>query len=217
MADIASIKRARIEPRVNSNIGIRERTVKSQNVRRKYMPKKNHVTKLRKERAFLALFVCVLALFLFNKNNMLAYFTDIKSIKNIFTITAEYTVTFNANTGTGTMDNQTISYNVPTNLTSNPEKQLEEMVTAFSRVGFDFLEWNTKANGSGTTYSNGQEVNNIGNITLYAQWKRRPTRYAVQIYGINQDEDENGNPLGLTFGPATGANYNNAYVTHEYE
>lgn len=42
-------------------------------------------------------------------------------------------------------------------------------------------------------------------------------KYAVQIYGINQDENEDGKQIGLTFGPATGANYNNSYVTHEYE
>ena len=41
-------------------------------------------------------------------------------------------------------------------------------------------------------------------------------KYAVQIYGINQDEGADGSLLGLTFGPATGASYNNSYVTHTY-
>ena len=41
--------------------------------------------------------------------------------------------------------------------------------------------------------------------------------YAVQIFGINEDVDENDNPIGLTFGPATGDNFNNKYVTHIYE
>ena len=44
-----------------------------------------------------------------------------------------------------------------------------------------------------------------------------PVRYAVQIYGINEDEDEKGNTIGLTFGPAAGDDFNNKYVTHEYE
>ena len=44
-----------------------------------------------------------------------------------------------------------------------------------------------------------------------------PVNYAVQIYGINDDVDENDNPIGLTFGPATGDDYNNKYVTHRYE
>ena len=41
-------------------------------------------------------------------------------------------------------------------------------------------------------------------------------KYAVQIYGIQQDEDEAGNKLGLSFGPATKYNFRNAYVTHTY-
>ncbi len=44
-----------------------------------------------------------------------------------------------------------------------------------------------------------------------------PVNYAVQIYGINEDVDASGNPIGLTFGPAVGDNYNNKYVTHSYE
>ncbi len=46
-------------------------------------------------------------------------------------------------------------------------------------------------------------------------------KYAVSIYGINQDVDENGETLGLTFGPATGASYVDTYEAHlteeEYE
>ena len=44
-----------------------------------------------------------------------------------------------------------------------------------------------------------------------------PVNYAVQIYGINEDEDKEGNILGLTFGPAAGDDFNNRYITHEYE
>ena len=52
-------------------------------------------------------------------NNLLAYFTYEHARINEFTIDAEYIVEFDANTGTGTMSPQTISYNVPTNLTTN--------------------------------------------------------------------------------------------------
>ena len=44
-----------------------------------------------------------------------------------------------------------------------------------------------------------------------------PINYGVQIYGINEDVDSSGNPIGLTFGPASGDIYNNKYVTREYE
>jgi hypothetical protein len=39
-------------------------------------------------------------------------------------------------------------------------------------------------------------------------------RYAVSVYGIGQDYDENGHVMGLTFGPATGADYVNTYKDH---
>ena len=55
------------------------------------------------------------------------------------------------------------------------------------------------------------------NLEVYATFFIPPVKYAVQIYGINQDADSSNQTLGLTFGPATGGNYNNSYVTHEYE
>ncbi len=39
-------------------------------------------------------------------------------------------------------------------------------------------------------------------------------KYAVVIYGINQDVDADGNTLGLTFGPATGASHVGSYEAH---
>ena len=56
-----------------------------------------------------------------------------------------------------------------------------------------------------------------GIVSISAPPTTYPVKYAVQIYGINDDVDENDNPIGLTFGPATGDNYNNKYVTHRYE
>lgn len=41
-----------------------------------------------------------------------------------------------------------------------------------------------------------------------------PVKYAVAIYGIGQDVDQNGNTKGITFGPALGANYVNSYKSH---
>ncbi len=39
-------------------------------------------------------------------------------------------------------------------------------------------------------------------------------KYAVSVWGINHDVDEEGNTLGLTFGPATGADYRSDYNVH---
>lgn len=52
--------------------------------------------------------------------------------------------------------------------------------------------------------------------TIYAKWEQDAVKvkYAVSIYGIQHDVDENGIPVGLTFGPATGASYINTYKSH---
>ena len=77
-----------------------------------------------------------------------------------------YTVSFNANGGTGTMNDQSIPVGTTTNLTSN----------SFTRSGYEFTGWNTKDDGTGTSYTDGQSVTDIASpgrtITLYAQWKQ---------------------------------------------
>ncbi len=45
----------------------------------------------------------------------------------------------------------------------------------YTRTGYVFTGWNTKADGTGTSYTNGQEIKNLtatdgATITLYAQW-----------------------------------------------
>ncbi len=83
-----------------------------------------------------------------------------------FTLYAQWvpntnTVSFNANGGTGTMANQTIATDASANLTAN----------AFTHAGYSFTSWNTAANGSGTSYSNGASYTmGTSSITLYAKW-----------------------------------------------
>ncbi|MGN1311066.1 MAG: S-layer homology domain-containing protein, partial [Clostridia bacterium] len=78
-----------------------------------------------------------------------------------------YTVSFNANGGTGTMGDEYFIYD------DVPQKLLKN---TFTRTGYDFSGWNTKADGTGTSYTDEQFVQNLtttkdGKITLYAQWK----------------------------------------------
>jgi len=68
------------------------------------------------------------------------------------------TVSFDANAGGGTMTAQTAS--TPTPLTLN----------SFTRAGNSFQKWNTAANGSGTSYSDGATYEFSASTTLYAQW-----------------------------------------------
>jgi uncharacterized repeat protein (TIGR02543 family) len=71
------------------------------------------------------------------------------------------TITFNANGGTGTMAAQTIATNASASLTAN----------AFTYAGYTFAGWNTRANGSGTTYANSASYTmGTASVVLYAQW-----------------------------------------------
>lgn len=79
---------------------------------------------------------------------------------------AELTVTFEANGSTeypveGTMEAQTVPEKTDTALTPN----------AFTRKGYNFLNWNTAADGTGDSYADGATVNLTENTTLYAQWE----------------------------------------------
>ncbi|MCU1363736.1 MAG: hypothetical protein JWM55_1564, partial [Acidimicrobiaceae bacterium] len=69
-----------------------------------------------------------------------------------------YTVTFNANGGSGTMASQTESS--PTALTTN----------SFANAGYTFTGWNTSANGSGRPYADDATYPFAASATLYAQW-----------------------------------------------
>jgi hypothetical protein len=76
-----------------------------------------------------------------------------------------YTVTYDANGGTGTTASSLHTYDTAQPLTAN----------GFTKSGNTFEYWNTEADGSGTMYSGGQSVTNLtaeqgATITLYAQW-----------------------------------------------
>ena len=94
----------------------------------------------------------------------------------------DYTVSFDTNGGTGTMSNQSIPVGTATNLTSN----------SFTRTDYEFIGWNTAADGSGTSYTNGQSVTDIASpgqtITLYAQWEQNC--YAGYICYLGNRADE---------------------------
>ncbi|MDY5334295.1 MAG: InlB B-repeat-containing protein [Vescimonas sp.] len=73
-----------------------------------------------------------------------------------------YTITFNANGGTGNMEPQRFEVGVDTALNTN----------AFTRENYKFTGWNTAADGSGATYADAGAILELtGDMTLYAQWK----------------------------------------------
>lgn len=59
------------------------------------------------------------------------------------------------------------------------------------KVGYDFDGWNTKADGTGTSYKAGDSIAMNKDITLYAKWKpKNSTKYVVQYYWQNVDDEE---------------------------
>ncbi len=89
----------------------------------------------------------------------------------------KYTVIFDSNGGSGSMTNQGIYSGVSTKLSLNTFTASENMI---------FDSWNTKEDGSGISYSDGEEINlekNDGEtITLYAQW-----RPGIQTWSMTSD------------------------------
>ena len=73
-----------------------------------------------------------------------------------------YSITFRANGGTGTMEDQKADEN-------NKIAQLN--ANQFTRTGYAFVGWNTSSYGTGTAYTDQQtNITLAQNLTLYAQW-----------------------------------------------
>ena len=73
-----------------------------------------------------------------------------------------YTISYDANGGTGAPAAQTKVYKTDITLTKDIP----------TRSGYSFGGWNTNADGSGTNYSSGGKFTTNENTTLYAVWKR---------------------------------------------
>ncbi len=70
------------------------------------------------------------------------------------------TITYNSNNSANETINQSILVGITANLNNN----------IFTYEGYTFNGWNTKADGSGTGYADGQEVTLENDLVLYAQW-----------------------------------------------
>ena len=99
-----------------------------------------------------------------------------------------YTVTFDANGGTGNMSAQTFTGGTAQELTAN----------AFTRTGYMFGGWNTAADGSGTAYADGASYTANADITLYAQW----TQVVLSSIAVTTPPAKTAYTAGETFDPA---------------
>lgn len=87
-----------------------------------------------------------------------------------------YHVCFDANGGEGVMNPLEVSYGTRVKLSANE----------YTKTGYNFAGWNAKADGTGASYGDMEEVislveENGGSITLYAQWN--PITYTIHFDG----------------------------------
>lgn len=88
-----------------------------------------------------------------------------------------YSLIFNSNGGTGTMNSQTMTYDVSSNISSN----------TFLRTGYSFTGWATSSGGA-VVYTNSQSVSNLSSINgatinLFAVWSLNT--YTVSVIPNN--------------------------------
>lgn len=81
------------------------------------------------------------------------------------TILAPFTVSYNANGGSGAPSAQDKRYDITLTLSS----------TVPTRDGYTFNGWNTAADGSGNAYAAGATYSANADLTLYAQWTHHTT------------------------------------------
>jgi uncharacterized repeat protein (TIGR02543 family) len=96
----------------------------------------------------------------------------------MWTTNPTYTVIYNGNGNTGG--------GVPVDSTSYQQGQAVTVLGNTGnlvKTGYSFVGWNTKTDGSGTTFTQGQTfAMGAANVTLYAKWTTNPT-YTVTYNG----------------------------------
>ena len=84
----------------------------------------------------------------------------------------EIAITFDANSGSGTMDVQIVEENSYHCLNTN---------TFVAPDGYALSHWNTEADGSGTSYYLNEYYSFYQDITLYAQWEECENNFGVYL------------------------------------
>ena len=85
-----------------------------------------------------------------------------KTAPIITDISATFTVTYNANGGTGTAPTDGTTYNSGATVTAKDN--------TFTNTGKKFVFWNTRADNSGISYDEGDTFSIYQNTVLYAIW-----------------------------------------------
>lgn len=104
----------------------------------------------------------------------------------------KYMVKFDNNGGTGTLDSSE----------GTKSDGIKLPASTFVKDGYTFKEWNTKADGTGTSYKAGDTFHPSENSTLYAQWSKNPS-------DDNSGDHDNNGGSDTNHGGNTDSNGNN--------
>ncbi len=111
----------------------------------------------------------------FTKGNAGNYTVNTVDGKLTMTYGPVVTVTFDANNGSGKTDTQSAQKGSTVKLKKNE----------FAYAGHTFDSWNTKPDGKGKSYDDGESVGLEGDMILYAQWKQNPpepvAKYTIKV------------------------------------
>lgn len=122
-----------------------------------------------------------------------------------------FTVTYDANGGKGTIK--------PAHKTAKDTIIIMANADSLSKEGFTFSDWNTKKDGTGTSYAPGDRYEEDENLTLYAQWKVIPqtTTYTISYeLGDGKLKDGEKNPASYTSETATFTLKNPSHESREF-
>lgn len=119
-----------------------------------------------------------------------------------------YTVSYNANGGTGAPANQTKTYNVTLKLSSIKP----------TRTDYNFISWNEKADGTSTPHGAGTNYTTNKAVTLYAIWEKAykpPTINNLTAYRVdtNGESDTEGVQAKVDFTWGIGSGSNNESIS----
>ena len=124
-----------------------------------------------------------------------------------------YTVKFNANSGTGTMSDQSFDYTESKALTAN----------TFTRTGYTFTGWSTSANGA-VVYKDEQSVSkltstNNGVVNLYAKWDGNVYKIALNntdtSFVSDSESVQRNKEVYLKYGDGVYLNYTNGTLSNK--
>ncbi len=99
---------------------------------------------------------------------------------NVWSTSLPATLTYDANNGTGTAPN-------PVRKPAAMNTSIEVATNTFTREGYEFVGWNTQADGNGLPYAVGASVTLSADTTLYAQW--------AEMFTVTFNMQSHGDPI----------------------